>query len=100
MESPGTETFPCLKPARKGLGGGVQSLGWAATVVCARAACAGCAVTAVTVPAAASATTMPPVAYRRHPRAGIAFRSSPAPAAVTRFTLRNISLQLHFLRRY
>jgi hypothetical protein len=48
-------------------------------------------VTAVTVPLAASATTKPAVAYRRHPRAGMTFPSSPAPAAAIRFTVRDIS---------
>src|ERR1700722_7226751 len=85
--SPKTATFPCLKPASVGLGGGVHTR-WAA---CADCSCAAWAGSAATVPQAASATTMPPVAYRRHPRAGLAFRSSPAPAATTRFTLRDIS---------
>jgi hypothetical protein len=62
----------------------------AARADCTCAACAGSAVTAVAVPLAASATTKPTVAYRRHPRAGMAFPSSPAPAAAIRFTVRDI----------
>src|SRR6266567_6913704 len=92
--SPETGTFPCLKPASAGLGGGVHPLSLAeatARADCTCAACAGRAVTAVTAPLAASATTKPTVAYRRHPRTGMAFPSSPAPATAIRFTVRDIS---------
>src|SRR5487761_359638 len=86
MESPGTATWPCWNPASVGLGGATQApdLLEAAGAPC--AAWAGRASTAANAPDAPSATTRPPMAYRRHPRPGMALRSSRATATADRLT--------------
>src|ERR1022692_910079 len=89
-------TNPCWNPASAGLAGIARDR-ILPGVLCAGAACA---LTAATVPNTVSTAAKPLMAYRRHPRAGMAFRNIRATSAMLCFDPSDITTPFQIGRRY